>query len=185
LTGDVCRRVRRAGRHGVHCSSWTWCCGLRHNRQVIAARFGHVNLIARDWHRLADFYEQVFGCVSVPPERHLHGPQVSAATGVPDAVFRGVHLRLPGGGPNGPTLEIFQYEPSLPGQPTAANRPGFGHIAFVVEDVEAAQVAVLAKGGDTVGPPITTRTADGREVTWVYLTDPVGNIIELQRWSSG
>jgi predicted enzyme related to lactoylglutathione lyase len=152
---------------------------------VIDARFGHVNLIARDWHLLAGFYERVFGCVPVPPERYLHGPDVASATAVPDAVFRGTHLRLPGGGATGPTLEIFEYEPSLQGQPTMANRPGFGHICFAVPDVVAAQAAVIANGGGTVGPPITTRTADGREVTWVYLTDPEGNIIELQRWSSG
>jgi predicted enzyme related to lactoylglutathione lyase len=152
---------------------------------VIDARFGHVNLIARDWRRLADFYQRVFGCTPVPPERHLHGQEVAAATGVPDAEFRGMHLRLPGGGPNGPTLEIFQYEPSLPGQVSAANRPGFGHIAFVVPDVVDAQAAVLANGGGTIGERITTRTTDGREVTWVYLADPEGNVIELQRWSSG
>lgn len=152
---------------------------------MIDARFGHVNLIARDWRRLADFYERVFGCIPVPPERHLHGEEVAAATRVPDAVVRGIHLRLPGGGPDGPTLEIFEYEPSLAGQPSAANRPGFGHIAFVVPDVVAAQAAVLANGGGEIGTRITTRTADGRDVTWVYLTDPEGNIIELQRWSSG
>jgi catechol-2,3-dioxygenase len=31
---------------------------------------------------------------------------------------------------------------------------------------------------------ITSSTADGRRVTWVYVTDPEGNIIELQSWSS-
>lgn len=156
-----------------------------HNPRVIDARFGHLNLIARDWRRLADFYERVFGCIPVPPERHLQGPDVAAATGVPNAVFRGIHLRLPGGGPTGPTLEIFEYEPSIPGSLSAVNRPGFGHICFAVPDVEAAQVTVLANGGGAIGQRITTRTADGREVTWVYLTDPEGNVIELQHWSSG
>jgi YD repeat-containing protein len=151
---------------------------------VIDARFGHVNLIARDWRRLASFYERVLGCTPVPPERNLHGEDVAAATGVPGAAFRGMHLRLPGGGPDGPTLEIFEYEPSLPGQATAANRPGFGHICFAVPDISAAQAAVLGNGGDAVGDPITTRTTDGRQVTWVYMTDPEGNIIELQRWSA-
>jgi catechol 2,3-dioxygenase-like lactoylglutathione lyase family enzyme len=152
---------------------------------VIDARFGHVNLIARDWRSLADFYERILGCIPVPPERDLHGPEVSAATGVPNAAFRGMHLRLPGGGANGPTLEIFQYDPSLDAQSPAANRPGFGHIAFVVPDVQTALAAVLASGGGTVGDVITTRTADGRAVTWVYATDPEGNIIELQAWSGG
>ena len=151
---------------------------------MIDARFGHVNIIARDWRRLADFYERVLGCVPVPPERNLRGPEVSAATGVINAAFQGAHLRLPGGGPSGPTLEIFQYDPSLDAQPTAANRPGFGHVAFAVPDVPAALEAFVANGGATVGPAITTHTSDGRTVTWVYATDPEGNIVELQAWST-
>lgn len=152
---------------------------------MIDARFGHVNLIAHDWRRLAGFYQLVLGCVPVPPERNLRGPEIAAATGVPDAAFQGIHLRLPGGAANGPTLEIFQYEPSIEGQPTAANRPGFGHIAFAVPDVPAALEAFVANGGGAVGNVITTRTVDGRAVTWVYATDPEGNIVELQAWSTG
>ena len=39
------------------------------------ARYAHTNLIARDWRRLVDFYQTVFGCV--PFLRH----GTSAATG--------------------------------------------------------------------------------------------------------
>jgi predicted enzyme related to lactoylglutathione lyase len=156
---------------------------LRHNGAVIEARLGHLNLIALDWRSLAGFYERVFGCTPVPPERNLSGPDLSAATGIPNAALRGVHLRLPGGGSTGPTLEIFQYDPSLSHPPTEANRPGFGHIAFVVPDVHAARLTVLAEGGGSVGDVITSQTADGRRVTWCYTTDPEGNIIELQAWS--
>jgi predicted enzyme related to lactoylglutathione lyase len=150
---------------------------------VIDAKFGHVNLVSRDWRRLAAFYERVFGCTVVPPERDYRGRDLAAGTGVPGAALLGVHLRLPGGGPTGPTLEIFEYDPSLEPMPTAANRPGFGHIAFVVPDVEAARATVLSEGGGSVGAIVTARTADGRQVTWVYITDPEGNIVELQSWS--
>jgi predicted enzyme related to lactoylglutathione lyase len=150
---------------------------------VIDSRFGHVNVIARDWRRLADFYARVFGCTIVPPERDYRGPDLSAGPAVPNAALRGAHLRLPGHGPEGPTLEIYEYEPSLDALPTAANRPGFAHIAFAVSDVPAARMIVLAEGGGDVGEVVTLRTADGRRVTWTYVTDPEGNIIELQNWS--
>ena len=117
---------------------------------MIDARFGHVNVIARDWRRLAGFYTRVFGCTFVPPERDYRGPDLSAGTGVPNAVLRGVHLRLPGLGPDGPTIEIYEYEPSLDALPTAANRPGFGHIAFVVPDVRCGS-APRACGGRYYG----------------------------------
>jgi catechol 2,3-dioxygenase-like lactoylglutathione lyase family enzyme len=150
---------------------------------VIDSRFGHVNVIARDWRKLADFYTRVFGCTFVPPERDYSGSDLERGTGVAGAALRGVHLRLPGLGADGPTLEIYQYDPSLPGQPPAANRPGFGHLAFVVPDVLAAQPVVLAEGGAAIGEVVTLQTADGRRVTWCYVMDPEGNIIELQSWS--
>lgn len=150
---------------------------------MIDARFGHVNIVARDWRRLAEFYTRVFGCTFVPPERDLSGPVLEAGTGVPGATIRGAHLRLPGLGPDGPTLEIFEYG-SGPERPASAiNRPGFGHIAFAVPDVAAARDAVLAAGGGVVGEVVTTGTSDGRRVTWTYVTDPEGNILELQAWS--
>lgn len=57
-----------------------------------------------------------------------------------------------------------------------------GHIAFAVDDVEAARHEVLRAGGDSVGEVVTLQTTDGRRVTWCYVTDPEGNIVELQSW---
>jgi catechol 2,3-dioxygenase-like lactoylglutathione lyase family enzyme len=96
----------------------------------------------------------------------------------------GVHLRLPGHGDDGPTLEIFNYNILESRGKTAVNRPGFGHIAFSVDDVAAAQKAVLGAGGHAVGEIVTLQTATSAKVTWCYVTDPEGNIIELQAWSA-
>lgn len=147
------------------------------------ARYVHTNLIARDWRALAAFYERVFGCVPVPPERDLSGPALEAGTAIPGARLRGAHLRLPGHGADGPTLEIFSYEPAAPAdaEPARVDRPGLRHLAFAVDDVEAARAEVLAAGGRAVGAVVTT-AAGGRSVAWCYVTDPEGNVIELQRW---
>jgi catechol 2,3-dioxygenase-like lactoylglutathione lyase family enzyme len=150
---------------------------------VIDARFGHVNLIARDWRSLADFYTRLFGCELVPPERDYRGDDLAAGTGVPGAALQGAHLRLPGHGPAGPTLEIYQFETMPDGLPPAVNRPGFQHIAFAVPSVAEAREAVLAAGGRAIGTVVTLETADGRFVTWTYVTDPEDNIVELQSWS--
>ena len=151
---------------------------------VEGARFGHVNLTSRDWRRLADFYTEVFGCTFVPPERDIKGPVLDSATGLTDAHLTGAHLRLPGHDDTGPTLEIFSYDALTEAAPTRVDRPGIGHLAFAVADVTAAIPAVLAAGGGRVGEVVTTTTADGRHVTWCYMTDPDGNILELQAWSS-
>ena len=150
---------------------------------IDGARFGHVNVIARDWRRLAAFYVEVFGCELVPPERDYAGADLERGTGVPGAALRGAHYRLPGLGPEGPTLEIYQYGAMPAGVPAAVNRPGFQHIAFAVPSVAEARTAVLGAGGSVVGDIVTLQTADGRFVTWMYVTDPEGNIVELQSWS--
>lgn len=150
---------------------------------AVDARFAHTNLIAQDWRRLAQFYERVLRCTPVPPERDLAGQWLEDATGVPGAQIRGVHLRLPGYGDSGPTLEIFQYNRQEERLETAINRPGFAHIAFAVDDVEAARDAVIAAGGGTIGKVVSLEIPGAGRITFAYVTDPEGNIIELQRWS--
>ena len=73
------------------------------------ARYVHTNVVAHDWQALASFYQRVFGCSVVPPERHFSGAALEAGTAVAGARIDGVHLRLPGHGAAGPTLEVFSY----------------------------------------------------------------------------
>jgi predicted enzyme related to lactoylglutathione lyase len=147
------------------------------------ARYVHTNIVAADWRRLVAFYTSVFGCELVPPQRDYAGSDLERGTGVPLAALQGAHLRLPGHGESGPTLEIYQYRKAEPRSRAAANRLGFAHIAFAVDDVATARDSVLAAGGGRVGEIVTLTTADGRRVTWCYVTDPEGNIVELQAWS--
>ncbi|TKR29840.1 VOC family protein [Luteimonas gilva] len=147
---------------------------------ISGAVYGHTNLIARDWKASSRFYQDLFGCVPVPPVRDFKGPDLELGTGISGAELRGEHLRLPGHGPEGPTLEIFNYNILLEAPEAAVNRPGFGHIAFIVDDVPAAREAVLAAGGKSIGEVVTLTNALGKRLTWVYVTDPEGNVIELQ-----
>jgi catechol 2,3-dioxygenase-like lactoylglutathione lyase family enzyme len=150
---------------------------------AFGARYAHTNLVAKDWRALAAFYERLFGCVPVPPERDYAGAKLDAGTGLSGARLTGMHLRLPGFGEGGPTLEIFHYAELAQRPATAVNRPGYGHIAFGVDDVSAARAAVLAAGGSAVGEVVTLETATGGRVTWCYVADPEGNVIELQAWA--
>jgi predicted enzyme related to lactoylglutathione lyase len=149
----------------------------------VQARYVHTNLIARDWRRLAEFYQLVFGCTPIPPERDLSGTPFDEATNVAGVRIRGVHLRLPGFGEAGPTLEIFEYSPAGPESPTEIHRAGFAHIAFQVEDVEAARREVLAAGGREFGQLVRVPVAGAGFITFVYVADPEGNVIEVQSWA--
>ncbi|NIM94957.1 MAG: VOC family protein [Anaerolineales bacterium] len=152
---------------------------------ALSAKYVHTNLIAEDWRALAQFYIDLFGCKPIPPERDLSGEWLDRATGLPNAHLEGVHLLLPGHGENGPTLEIFQYDELTPLEGSHPNRRGFGHIAFSVDNVQAATEVVLSNGGRAIGEIVTIKIEDAGQITIAYVADPEGNIIELQQWHDG
>jgi predicted enzyme related to lactoylglutathione lyase len=143
----------------------------------------HTNIVARDWRNLARFYAKVFGCTRMPPERDLSGKWLDALTSLRNAHLRGVHLRLPGHGRTGPTLEIFEYSGRSPAGVPRINRPGFAHIAFSVPDVKKILLNVKRNGGSSVGDLVVARIAGVGKIEVVYARDPEGNIIELQKWA--
>jgi catechol 2,3-dioxygenase-like lactoylglutathione lyase family enzyme len=148
------------------------------------ARYVHTNLVARDWRRMADFYVSVFGCEPVPPERDLRGEWLDRSAGLRDgAHLQGMHLRLPGYGPDGPTLELFAYDEAAEQTEPTANRLGYGHLAFRVDDVAAMLERLVAAGGSPLGDVAATDVPGVGRLEVVYARDPEGNIVELQAWS--
>jgi catechol 2,3-dioxygenase-like lactoylglutathione lyase family enzyme len=145
-------------------------------------RYAHTNLVARDWRKLAAFYVDVLGCEPIGSERDHGGPLFEALCGMPGAKAKGRHFRVPGHGEKGPTLEIFQFADLAESLPPRLNRPGLAHLAFEVDDVEAKRQAFLARGGCQVGELVTLDIPGAGRLTLVYMTDPEGNIVELQRW---
>jgi predicted enzyme related to lactoylglutathione lyase len=146
------------------------------------AKYAHTNLVAKDWKRLSAFYQEVFGCVPVPPERNLSGDWIDKATGMKGVHIAGEHLLLPGYGDDGPTLEIFSYDkmPEHPG--VSLNTPGFAHLAFSVEDVSITANAIFERSGSAVGELTVRKIPGAGVITFQYVTDPEGNIIEIQHW---
>lgn len=149
---------------------------------AMGIRYAHTNLTAADWRRLMAFYVEVFGCEPVSTERDNKGPLFEALTGLVGGSVKGRHLRLPGHGERGPTLEIFQFNPQEPSRPSALNRPGFAHLAFEVPDVDAKRAEILRWGGRDFGQLVTLDIPGAGRLTLIYMTDPEGNIVELQHW---
>lgn len=146
------------------------------------AVFRHVNIIARDWELLAQFYEKTFGCERILPGRDMSGKWIEQGTGVDNVHIKGVHLKLPGFNENSPTLEIFQYNHGIENEGKSVNKDGFTHIAFLVEDVEQDLKTVLENGGRELGKVVKKDFEELGVLTFVYAGDPEGNIIELQNW---
>ncbi|MBN1499363.1 MAG: VOC family protein [Spirochaetes bacterium] len=143
-------------------------------------RYIHTNIIAKNWKSLSDFYINVFGCVPLYPERNLSGEWLDKITEIKDVKIRGVHLQLPGY-ENGPTLEIFQYDPeNLSDSDPQISRQGFAHIAFFTDDVDELIHKVIEYGGKITGEKIIEEIHGLGVLTVVYMRDPEGNFIELQ-----
>ena len=94
-----------------------------------------------------------------------------------------MHLRLPGHGPDGPTLEIFQYAPQIPKFEINSDTPGFSHIAFAVDEVKEVAAHFLKWGGKEVGEYTEMDVEGAGHIILHYLADPEGNIVELQTWT--
>ena len=145
-------------------------------------RFAHTNMVSTDWKKLVEFYVNVFDCKVVPPIRNQSGSFLDKGTGLKNARLQGAHLALPGYDKNVPTLEIYQYETMVNRKHIAPDTRGFVHIAFEVEAVEEIVEKVLINGGERCGE-ITEKEIKGAGlITFIYVRDPEGNLIELQNW---
>lgn len=144
-------------------------------------KYIHTNIVSNDWKKLAKFYETVFKCERVLPERNLKGKWIDEGTGINGVHIEGVHLRLPGYGENGPTLEIFQYNKTFEPLNKQINRQGFGHIAFRVKNVEEILNSVIKNGGGKLSDIMRKEIVGLGKIIVVYAKDPEGNFIELQK----
>ena len=149
-------------------------------------RLAHVSITAKDLDRLREFYEKALGFTEARPEKGFSGAWLEKGTGVPGASIKRVHLRLPGSSPDGTLLEIIEYAGKAgESAPPAANTPGLRHVAFEVETpAELARLRdlVIENGGSGLGDISENHIEGLGTVTFVYMTDPEGNIIELLNW---
>lgn len=146
-------------------------------------KYVHTNLIASDWRKLAEFYISVFGCKPLYPERDLYGEWIDQLTTIHHARIHGIHLSLPGW-ENGPTLEIFQYQPeNLRDETPHINQQGLSHLAFHVDSVPETLEKLIAHGGYQVGELVSKDYGEQGTLTVVYTKDPEGNFIEIQNWA--
>lgn len=147
----------------------------------MSTRFLHVNIISGNWRKLADFYIKVFGCRLKYEEREYSGKWLDELTGIDDARLHGTELLLPGSEPNGPAIEIFEYNKDLINNNRQINLHGMAHLAFAVDDVEGTLKLILENGGSKLGKFINTDIPGVGRIKIIFTRDPEGNIVEIQR----
>lgn len=113
-------------------------------------RTRHTGLVVRDINASIAFYEAMG--LSVWKRQVEEGPFISGVVGVPDVVIETAKLKAS----DGTLVELLQYH-SHPDSQTfsraASNKLGCSHIAFTVEDLEAACALIVAQGGSVINAP--------------------------------
>lgn len=140
-------------------------------------RLAHINLVARNATELAAFYVDVLGCEQLREPRVLSGTKVSRGNGVENSEILSIWLRFPGG--DLPFLEIHEHRITLEREQPRVNEPGFGHLAFRVEDVSSLLASIMVAGGSQVGE--VTDFGTDKPYLIAYARDPEGNVLELEQ----
>ena len=137
----------------------------------------HVGVTVRDLDASIRFYHDVLGLeFRNEPSPWFEGDDLGRAVGVPGAVLRQVSLRL-----GDSTLELLEYEqpPSDTAGPLRSQSLGASHVAFLVDDIEAAKAELETKGIEFFSGVNVVDEGVLAGWRWVYFSDPDGYPLEL------
>jgi len=86
---------------------------------------------------------------------------------------------------HGPNFEVFEYQPAPDQRPQPRNSDlGGHHIAFYVDDLDAAIAYLRESGIRVLGEPTASRNASAGQ-RWVYFLSPWGMQFELVSYPDG
>lgn len=144
-------------------------------------KLNHANLIVSNLERSRKFYTEVLG-LKVLMETEIDEAQFARGVAIPGAKVRGIFFQVPGT----PTaIEMFEYvapmkSKTIPGDWLPSD-VGVGHIAFEVDDIDAAYENLQKHNVDFVSAPVTIPTShkDVGGVRFCYFKDPDGILLEL------
>jgi catechol 2,3-dioxygenase-like lactoylglutathione lyase family enzyme len=137
-------------------------------------RLEHIGIVVDDLAAAKAFFVALG--LDVEGEASLSGPLADRINGLDGVETDIVMLRTPDGNAK---VELAAYRsPAYAGHADAAppaNAPGFRHILFVVDDIEASLARLRAHGGELVGELIDYEGA----YKLCYVRGPAGIIVEL------
>lgn len=141
-------------------------------------RLAHINIVARDAEALAAFYVNIMQCEVFRGPTRLSGEKVSRGNGLSSSDIRTTWLKFPE--LERPFLEIHEHTVTHHrGQPRV-NEPGFGHLAFEIENVGDTLSKIIQAGGAQIGQ-LTDFGTPEMPILIAYARDPEGNVLELEQ----
>ncbi len=148
--------------------------------QILGA--AHTGITVVDLERSLSFWRDVLG-FDVVLRDEVAGETLEQITGVRGGAMSLALLDVPGGGGQ---IELLEYrEPAdrrhLRPRPSDV---GSLHVALFVDDIEAVLRDAAAAGWSSNGTPRTMQEGPARGITFLYMTDPDGTIVELVQAAS-
>jgi catechol 2,3-dioxygenase-like lactoylglutathione lyase family enzyme len=138
----------------------------------------HTGLTVADLDRSLHFWRDAMG-MEVLFQQEKAGGYLEAIVGEPGAHVRMAHLAFGG---EGPRIELFQYLAPSGGQHRL--RPadvGFAHVCVACDDLDERLERLIAAGGRPFSKPVEVDTGVNKGGRSVYLRDPDGHVVELER----
>lgn len=144
-------------------------------------KFRHVAIVTNNYNKLVDFYTTVLGLKFIR-EFAIESEDFRNGIGIPNAKAKGTHLHTPDGSFE---FEIFEFShPKTENNDSVsiANKIGYRHIAFIVDNLEDAVYKLKKLNIEFFSEPITVKEPENvAGFRFVYFKDPDGNIIELNQ----
>jgi catechol 2,3-dioxygenase-like lactoylglutathione lyase family enzyme len=138
----------------------------------------HTGLTVADLERSLRFWRDAMG-MEVVFQQEKAGGYLEAIVGEPGAHVLMTHLAFDG---EGPRIELFQYLAPSGGQ--HLSRPadvGFAHICVACDDLDERLERLVAAGGRPFSKPVEVDTGVNKGGRSLYLRDPDGHVVELER----
>jgi catechol 2,3-dioxygenase-like lactoylglutathione lyase family enzyme len=147
----------------------------------------HVGITVPDLEEAVTFFTEVIGCEAYYPLGPFADP---SGTWMQDHLNFHPRAEIPAMRlvrcASGANLEVFQY--AAPDQATTPPRNsdiGGHHVAFYVDDMEAAVAHLAANDVEVLGAPTTMTDGPSAGETWVYFLAPWGLQLELVSYPQG
>ncbi|HEX5118041.1 MAG TPA: VOC family protein [Pseudonocardiaceae bacterium] len=148
-------------------------------------RVDHIGITVPDLEAASEFLMDVLGCeymYSLGPYEHDDDWMSEHLNVHPRAVMRQLHFFRCGGQA---IFEVFHYEaPEQDATPPRNSDVGGHHVAFYVDDLDAAVAYLHDKGVRVLGEP-TASSGPSQGQRWVYFLSPWGMQFELVSYPNG
>ncbi|MDC0660546.1 VOC family protein [Leisingera sp. SS27] len=147
----------------------------------------HLGITVPNVQEAVDFFVDVIGCeafYSIGPFGPFEDDWMTVNLNVNEkAVIKIATLVRCG---NGPSLEVFEYtSPDQDAEPPQNSDIGGHHLAFYVDDMDAAVAYLKEQNVKVLGEPHTFTDTGMEGLTWVYFMSPWGMQLEIVSYPFG